>query len=258
MNQPTSDAVTLDMTGSVAFLRLNRPPLNILNLAVIRELAEKLGAAAGQTSLKALVFCACGKAFCAGVDVADHLPERVEPMIREFGALCMQLRSFPLPTIADVRGAALGGGTELAVACDLVLAGASARFGQPEIRLGVFPPIAAALFPRLIGYQQAARLLFSGETIMASEAAQLGLITFAVADKEVPLKLEQLLNQFRGLSSVALRLAKRALLYGMEQGGERALSWVEDLYLTELMATTDAGEGIKAFMEKRQPTWADQ
>lgn len=258
MNQPVTGAVTLDMIDGVAFLRLNRPPLNILNLAVIRELAEKLEAAARQTGLKALVLCANGKAFCAGVDVADHLPERVEPMIREFGALYMQLRSFPLPTIADVRGAALGGGTELAIACDLVLAGASARFGQPEIRLGVFPPVAAALFPRLIGYQQAARLLFSGETIPARDAAQLGLITFAVADEEVPLKLEQLLTQFRGLSAAALRLAKRALIYGAEQGVERALPWIEDLYLAELMATADAGEGLRAFLEKRQPAWADR
>jgi cyclohexa-1,5-dienecarbonyl-CoA hydratase len=258
MNQSVAEAVTLDMTDGVAFLTLNRPPLNILNLAVIRELADKLDALAGQTSLKALVLCANGKAFCAGVDVADHLPERVEPMIREFCGLFTHLRAFPLPTIAVVQGAALGGGTELAVACDLVLAGASARFGQPEIRLGVFPPIAAALFPHLISYQQAARLLFTGETLPARDAAQLGLITFAVADEEVRPRLEQLLNQFRGLSAVALRLTKRALFYGVEQGVERALPWIEDLYLMDLMATSDAGEGIKAFMEKRQPTWTNR
>ena len=258
MNQSVANAVTLDITGGIAFLTLNRPPLNILNLAMIRELAEKLAAASEQVSLKALVLRANGKAFCAGVDVADHLPERVEPMIREFGALFTQLRSFPLPTIADVRGAALGGGTELAIACDLVLAGESARFGQPEIRLGVFPPVAAALFPRLIGYQQAARLLFSGDTITARDAAQLGLITFAVADEEVPLKLDQLLSQFRGLSAAALRLTKRALLYGAEQSVGRALPWIEDLYLTELMATADASEGIRAFMEKRSPAWVDR
>jgi cyclohexa-1,5-dienecarbonyl-CoA hydratase len=258
MNPSTADTITLDITDGVAFLRLNRSPLNILTLAMIRELKEKLEGLAGQISLKALVLAANGKAFCAGVDVFDHVPERVEPMIREFGSLFTQLRAFPVPTIAVVQGAALGGGTELAVACDLVLAGASARFGQPEIRLGVFPPIAAGLFPHLIGYQQTARLLFTGETISANEAAQLGLITFAVADEEVMPKLEQLLNQFRGLSAAALRIAKRALLYGAEQGVERALPWIEDLYLKELMATSDAGEGISAFMQKRQPTWTDR
>ncbi len=258
MHPSPADVITLDITGGVAFLTLNRPPLNILNLVLIRELAEKLEVLKGRAPLKALVLAANGKAFCAGVDVADHLPHRVEPMIREFGALFTQLRTFPVPAIAVVQGAALGGGTELAVACDLVLAGASARFGQPEIKLGVFPPVAAALFPRLIGYQQAARLLFSGETIAATEAAQLGLITFAVADEEVKPRLEQLLHQFRGLSAAALRLTKRALLYGAEQGVERALPWIEDLYLTGLMATVDAGEGLQAFLEKRQPAWADR
>lgn len=258
MNPSTAEMITLDSRENVAFLALNRPPLNIVNLAMIRELAEKLDALAGQTSLKALVLTANGKAFCAGVDVADHLPDRVEPMIREFGALFTRLRTFPVPAIAVVQGAALGGGTELAVACDLVLAGTSARFGQPEIKLGVFPPIAAAFFPHLIGYQQAARLLFTGETIPARDAAQLGLITFAVADEEVRPRLEQLLNQFRGLSAAALRIAKRALRYGTDQGVERALPWIENLYLNELMATSDANEGISAFMEKRQPTWTDR
>jgi cyclohexa-1,5-dienecarbonyl-CoA hydratase len=258
MNPSTADTIILDITDGVAFLTLNRSPLNILTLTMIRELKERLDTASRQTSLKALVLAANGTAFCAGVDVFDHQPERVGPMIREFGALCLQLRSCPLPTIAVVRGAALGGGTELAVACDLVLAGASARFGQPEIKLGVFPPIAAALFPHLIGYQQAARLLFIGETIPARDAAQLGLITFAVADEEVGSRLDQLLNQFRGLSAAALRIAKRALLYGTEQGVERALPWIEDLYLTDLMVTSDADEGIRAFIEKRRPTWRDR
>jgi len=258
MNPSTVDTITLDITDGVAYLRLNRSPLNILTLEMIRELKEKLEELAGQISLKALVLATNGKAFCAGVDVFDHLPERVEPMIREFGSLFTRLRTFPVPTIAVVQGAALGGGTELAIACDLVLAGAAARFGQPEIRLGVFPPIAAALFPHLIGYQQAARLLFTGETISANEAVQLGLITFAVADEEVMLKLEHLLNQFRGLSAAALRIAKRALLYGAAQEVERALPWIEDLYLKESMATSDASEGISAFMQKRRPTWTDR
>jgi cyclohexa-1,5-dienecarbonyl-CoA hydratase len=211
-----------------------------------------------QSRVKAVVLAANGKAFCAGVDVADHIPERVESMIQDFGGLFTRLRTFPVPTIAVVQGAALGGGTELAVACDMVLAAASARFGQPEIKLGVFPPLAAALFPRLIGYQQAARLLFSGEVIMAAEAAQLGMVTYTVADEELAEKLEQLLTQLRGLSAAALRMTKRALIYGADSGVRDALPLIEDLYLKDLMATADANEGIRAFMEKRQPTWKDQ
>src|SRR5450759_630594 len=208
-----SGDITFGITRGVANLTLNRPPLNILTLSIIEELIELLDFLAGQTEVKVVVLGANGKAFCAGVDVADHIPARVESMIRDFGRLFTRLRTFPAPTIAVVQGAALGGGTELAVACDMVVAAASARFGQPEIKLGVFPPVAAALFPSLIGYQQAARLLFSGEIISASEAAQLGLVTYVATDDELETALERLLMQFRAMSAAALRMTKRALLY---------------------------------------------
>ncbi len=251
-------SVRLEMARDTATITLNRPPLNVLTIAMNGELEAALDAAAREPHLKALVLRAAGKAFCAGVDVADHVPERVDAMIRGFGRLFMRLCAFPVPTIALVHGAALGGGTELALGCDLVLAGASARFGQPEIKLGVFPPIAAAYFPHLIGYQQAARLVLTGETISAEEAARIGLITSAVPDAELSARLDSLLDQFCGLSAVAVRLAKRALLTGADQGVARGLDPIEDLYLTELMSTKDVSEGIQSFMEKRAPAWRDE
>ncbi len=254
----TFGSVRLDMAHDIAMITLDRPPLNVLTIEMISEIEAALDAASQEPHLKALVLRAEGKAFCAGVDVADHIPERVDAMIRGFGRLFTRLRAFPTPTIALVHGAALGGGTELALGCDLVLASASARFGQPEIKLGVFPPIAAALFPQLIGYQRAARLILTGETISAEEASRLGLITFAVPDTELSTRLDSLLSQFRGLSAVALRLAKRALLTGADLGATRALEPIEDLYLTELMSTKDADEGIQSFMEKRSPVWRDE
>lgn len=254
----SSAPFTFEISEGVAWITLNRSPLNILTLEMIRGLNEALDEVAGQTRLKAMILAAAGKAFCAGVDVAAHTPEYAEPMIREFGGLFTRLRALPMPTIAVVRGAALGGGTELAVACDQVLAARSARFGQPEIKLGVFPPVAAALFPSLIGYQQAARLLFSGETISATEAAQLGLVTYVVEDDEVTGKLESLLTQFRHLSAAALHMTKRALLLGTRLGEEQGLPQIENLYLRDLMATFDAREGIQAFMEKRSPVWSER
>jgi cyclohexa-1,5-dienecarbonyl-CoA hydratase len=254
---PSTAAITLDITQGVAWITLNRPPLNILTLDMIRELDEAISTVAEQHQLKAAVLAAKGKAFCAGVDVADHTPDRVGPMIHEFGQLFTKLRILPTPTIAVVQGAALGGGCELAIACDQVLAAESAKFGQPEIKLAVFPPIAAALFPQLIGYQQSARLLFSGETINAAEAARLGLVTYLAVDDELQATLDRLLAQLRGMSASALRIAKRALLYGSDLG-VTALLEIEDLYLRDLMDTADAHEGIQAFMEKRQPTWSDE
>lgn len=248
---------TFDISEKVAWLTLRRPPLNILTLDMTRELNEVLADLADAGWLKALVVKAAGKAFCAGVDVADHLPERAGSMIREFGELCRGLRSLPMPTIAIVQGAALGGGTELAVSCDMVIAGQAARFGQPEIKLGVFPPVAAALFPSLTGYQQAARLLFTGETISAEEAARLGLVTFAVADSELEAAQDRLLSQLREMSAAALAMTKQALLLGARHGAA-ALPEIEDLYIHKLMATDDAREGIQSFMEKRPPRWNDR
>ncbi len=257
MNIPSPTALTLNITQDVATITLNRPPLNILTLNGIRELDSVLKEVAGQANLKAVVLAANGKAFCAGVDVADHTPDKVEPMIREFGQLFTRLRALPMSTIALVQCAALGGGCELAIACDLVIAAESAKFGQPEIKLGVFPPVAAALFPQLIGHQQTARLLFSGETINAAEAVRLGLATYVVAGDDLQATLDSLLAQYRNMSAVALRFTKRAILYGNDLG-VNALLEIEDLYLRELMDTSDAQEGIQAFMEKRQPDWTNK
>lgn len=248
----------VDTTEEIATITLNRPPLNVLTIEMIRELDAALDDVIANAHLKAVVLRAEGKAFCAGVDVADHVPGRMETMIRGFGQLFTRLRSLPAPTIAVVRGAALGGGTELAIGCDLVLAGTSARFGQPEVKLGVFPPIAAAYFPQLIGYQQAARLVFTGAVISADEAFRLRLVTEVAPDEELDTRLDVLLGQLRSLSAAALRLTKRALLYGADLGGCVGLDSIETLYLTDLMATADAAEGINAFIEKRQPTWRDE
>jgi len=253
----TYEFLRLERTESVGIITLDRPPLNVLTIAMNRELERALASLAADDHLKAVVLRAEGRAFCAGVDVADHTPERVDEMIHGFARLVTQLRTLAIPTIAVVQGAALGGGTELAMGCDITLAAASARFGQPEITLGVFPPIATALFPQRIGYQQAARLIFTGETVSAQEAARLGLVTEVAPDPDLTNHLSALLERLTGLSAVALRLAKRALLLGAD-GGVDALGAINQLYLAELMATSDAREGIQSFIAKRQPIWRNQ
>ena len=247
----------VESAEGIAVITLDRPPLNVLTIELIGEIEAALDEITTDTHLKALLLRAQGKAFCAGVDVADHVPERVDAMIRGFSHLVMRLRAAPVPSIAVVQGAALGGGMELALGCDIVLAGASARFGQPEIKLGVFPPIAAALLPRLIGYQQAARLIFTGATISAEEAVRLGLATEVCPDEQLARRMDELLGQLRGLSAAALRLAKRSLSLSANTGLAADLTAIDDLYLADLMATADASEGIQAFMEKRQPVWRD-
>lgn len=235
-------------------LTLKRPPLNVLNIAMLRELEAVLETAAGDTTLRVLVLRAEGKIFSAGVDVADHTADKVGEMIPLFDRVCVALAEFPSPTLAVVHGHALGGGCELALCCDLVVAADSANLAQPEIKLATIAPVAALHLPTQVGYRRAAELLFTGETVTAVEAARIGLINRAVPANELDQVVDQYVTKISSLSAAALRLAKRAL----RLDGWRSLPVVEKLYLEELMITADAAEGVAAFIEKRAPVWRHQ
>jgi cyclohexa-1,5-dienecarbonyl-CoA hydratase len=157
-----------------------------------------------------------------------------------------------------VDGAALGGGCELVAACDIVVASERARFGQPEIKLGVFPPVAAILLPRVIGEKRARELILTGELIDAPEALRLGLVNYGVNSAQLEQKLQEILNRLRELSAPALEATRRALDAGRGQSFDETLRRVENLYLNELMKTEDAREGVRAFMEKRKPSWRNR
>ena len=234
-----------------------RPPLNILNIAMLREINEALNECAHQRELAAIVFDAAAdcNAFSAGVAVEEHVEETIFQMLDSFHGVFRNLEQIARPTIAIVDGSALGGGCELVAACDIVIASERARFGQPEIKLGVFPPVAAVLLPRVIGDKRARELILTGELIEAPEAARLGLVNYLLPSNELEQKTSDLLSRFRNLSVAALAFTKEAIDLGRGRSLDLALKEVEDLYLNELMKTHDASEGIKAFTEKRKPEW---
>ena len=234
-----------------------RPPLNILNIAMLREINEALNQCAHQRELAAIVFDAAAdcNAFSAGVAVEEHVEETIFQMLDSFHGVFRNLEQIARPTIAIVDGSALGGGCELVAACDIVIASERARFGQPEIKLGVFPPVAAVLLPRVIGDKRARELILTGELIEAPEAARLGLVNYLLPRNELEQKTSDLLSRFRNLSVAALAFTKEAIDLGRGRSLDLALKDVEDLYLNELMKTYDASEGIKAFAEKRKPEW---
>ncbi|HET7377442.1 MAG TPA: enoyl-CoA hydratase-related protein [Anaerolineae bacterium] len=234
-----------------ARLTLNRPPLNIINIAMLNELGSALEVIARDESLKVMVVQAEGKMFSAGVDVADHTADKVGEMIPLFNRVCDVLSNFPTPTLAVVQGHALGGGCEIAVCCDLIIAAEAANFAQPEIKLATIAPIAAMRLPGLIGYRRAAELLFTGDPIGAAEAAKVGLINRAVPIEQLDQAVDQLIDKLTKLSGSALRLCKRALRVN-------TLAAMEKLYLNELMSTADTVEGLTAFMEKRAPLWKNR
>jgi len=246
--------ISFEVKEGIARITLNRPPLNILNIEMMKEINKALEGLQKE-KLKLVVFAASGKAFSAGVDVAEHTAEKVKEMITVFHKIFRLLASLRCPTLAIVDGAALGGGCELATFCDFVLASKRANFGQPEIKVGVFPPIAAIIFPKLISQKKALELLLTGETIDAQEAWRLGLVNKVVPAEELDKEVDLFIQSLKEKSAAVLGLTKRAVLESLNLGFEAGLKKVEKLYLEELMGTEDAHEGLKAFLEKRAPQW---
>lgn len=238
-------------------LILDRPPLNILDTPMLRELDGALAEVEADRGAKVLLLSGAGRAFCAGVDVADHAADRVDGMIEAFHGAIRRLLRLEIPVVAAVQGAALGGGCELLLACDVVLASEAARLGQPEIRLGVFPPVAAALLPRWIGAQAAADLVLSGRVVAAAEAQRLGLVLRVVPAADLEGAAADYVADLARLSGPVLRLAKRALAEGRSRAPEEAISRAEAIYRNDLMGLHDAHEGIAAFIEKREPVWKE-
>jgi len=244
--------------GAVARLTLARPPLNVLTIPMMDDLNAALDEAAARPALKAVLLEAEGKAFSAGVDVEDHMGDRVKPMLEAFHGIFRRLHALDCPTVAAVQGAALGGGAELAAFCDLVVASESATIGQPEIRVGVFPPIAALHYPVRVGQARALQLLLSGQVIGAAEALRIGLVDRVAPPDQLAETVEAELARFTAQSAAVLRLTKRAVREASGASFELVLSRLEDLYQHELMATEDAHEGLKAFAEKRPPVWVNR
>lgn len=244
----------------VARVTFARPPVNIFNIAMMREINEALNECSQQRDLVAIVFDAAPdcRAFSAGVAVEEHGEDLIFQMLDQFHAIFRTLEQTARPAIAVVDGAALGGGCELVMACDMAIASTRARFGQPEIKLGVYPPVAAVLLPHVIGDKRARELILTGELIEANEAARLGLVNYVVPVDQLEAKTLEMLSKFRGLSAAALEMTKRAIDMGRGRSLDSALKQIEDMYLQELMKTYDATEGINAFIEKRKPVWRNR
>ena len=243
------------LADGIATLTLDHPPLNVLTLALARELRQTLASLATERELRAVLLAAEGKHFSAGADVGEHLPPVYREMIPDFMETLEALASFPVPVIAAVRGRCLGGGFELAQCADVIVAGESASFGQPEIVLGVTAPAACVLLPRRVTPGAAAELLFSGDAIPARRAMDLGLVQRVAPDGEVESEARALAQRFARHSAAALRATTKTLLAAADRPRADALRAAAAIYLEELMETEDAVEGLRAFLEKRTPTW---
>ena len=249
--------ILFDVSDGVARLTLNEPPFNVLNIAMMREINAALEGLDGDSTVKVLVFKAAegSKAFSAGVDVSEHSADMVGEMIEVFHRIFRLLDGLEVPTVAVVERAALGGGCELALFCDMVIASEKASFGQPEIQVGVFPPIACVALPGIVGPKKALEMVLVGDRIRAAEAQALGLVNKVVAPDELRAAADEFVGKLAALSGSILRLTKRAVRVGSAGPFDEGLAAVEKLYLGPMMDTEDAHEGLAAFMEKRAPVW---
>lgn len=251
MNETT---IQVSAEGRVARILLDRPPLNIFNIAMMRELGAAIDAAAPKSDI--LVFQGAGKkGFSAGADVGDHSPQHVAEMLEAFHGVFRRLWKADRVTIAAVHGWCLGGGCELAMFCDFLLATESAVFGQPEIKLGAVPPVAMVLLPRLVGARAAWDMILTGRNVPAAEAKDWGMVTRLLPDDGLEQGVRSLVEELGALSPAILKMARKELWHRVGFDFPSELGDVETFYLEQLMRTSDAAEGIQAFLEKRAPAW---
>jgi cyclohexa-1,5-dienecarbonyl-CoA hydratase len=254
----TPQFIRFSVTKGIASITLNRPPANVLSIEAMSDVNQALESLEYQREVKLVVIRGEGKYFSAGLELNDHLGERGYLMLEACRRIFENIAKTDKPTLAVVAGPALGAGALLAAACDITLAGQSAKFGHPEIKGGVFSTVAAALLPRLVGRKRAYEMLFGGASVTAAEAERIGLVTRAVADDKLEAEAAVVIQRFSEMSSLVAQFTRAAIAGALELPLPEALRHTENVYLNQLMASEDAAEGLRAIMEKRKPVWKDR
>ena len=249
--------VWFEREGRLLRLRLDRPKANILDAALIGAIEAAVVQHGTAAALRGILIDSAGGHFSFGASIEEHLPDRCAAMLAGFHRLILQVFASPVPVLTAIRGQCLGGGLELASAGHLLFAGQDAKFGQPEIQIGVFAPAASCLLPERIGLAAAEDLLLSGRSMDAEEAFRIGLVTELAGDPEAA-ALSYFDRHLAPKSAASLRFATRAARHGAIERVSAKLAAIETIYLDELMATQDAAEGLSAFIEKRPARWKDR
>jgi cyclohexa-1,5-dienecarbonyl-CoA hydratase len=246
--------------GTLLRLVLDKPKGNVLSMEMMKALSEALFAAAGNSHLRMVIIRGAGSHFSFGASVEEHRKEQAPSMLAGFHAMIRQVASYPVPIAALVEGQCLGGAFELILACHFVFAAPSAKFGCPEIQLGVFPPVLAAIGAQRLGGPLAERLITTGATIDAAAAEKSGMVSaiFSGGNAEEEL-IEWYRKNLRPLSAFSIRQATRVARIGsgLVAALGQPLEKIEKQYVEEVLASNDGNEGIGAFIERRKPVWKD-
>jgi cyclohexa-1,5-dienecarbonyl-CoA hydratase len=250
--------IKLRFGGGVAHMTLNRPEHNLLSEAMLRELAEGIEYAGTREDIKIILLDSACKVFCGGIEIGEYTSLRVFPMLDAFHAAFTAMVDVAKPVICVVNGPAIGGGAELAAFGDLVIATPKARFAQPEITIGMFPPLASTILPFLVGPKIALELVLTGEPVTAERALDLGLINRLVPEAQLEATVNELVRRMASHSGPVLSMAKRAILGGMGLSLRDGLKHSMDIFLNELYRLEDSQEGLHALVEKRKPNWKNR
>jgi cyclohexa-1,5-dienecarbonyl-CoA hydratase len=250
--------IKVEKDAGVGRITFARPKYNMLSIEMMNEIRSTLAELAEDKELKCVVFLAEGRSWCAGVDVEDHKPELVDGMIATFNSLLKSMEEFEVPTVAAVHGACLGGGMEVAIACDSIVAAKGASFGQPEIKLGFFPPYAAVRLPLLIGPAKTIEICTTGKRYSSEEALRMGFVSTTVSDETFKEELDKFIGEITANSPLIIRLNKRAVKESLGLSFDMAVQNASDLFLKTLMKTQDTQEGMASYFEKRRPVWKNK
>jgi cyclohexa-1,5-dienecarbonyl-CoA hydratase len=244
--------------SGVARMTLNRPEHNLLNEAMLRELADGITFVAERDDVKLIVLDSSCKVFCGGIDIGEYTSERVFQMLDAFHSVFTGILETAKPVMTIVNGPAIGGGAELAAFGDLVVATPKARFAQPEITIGVFPPLASTILPFLVGPKIALELVLLGEPVSAERALELGLVNRLVPEAKLEATVSELMARITSHSGPVLTMAKKAILGGMGLSLRDGLKNSMSIFLNELYRLEDSQEGLRALVEKRKPNWKNR
>lgn len=244
--------------GEVARLTLDRPEHNLLNERMLNELAAGINSLEGKGGVKLIVLDSAAKAFCGGIEIGEYTARRVFQLLDAFHGAFTAMMDTAKPLMVIVNGPAFGGGAELAALADLVVATPKARFAQPEIKLGAFPPLSAVILPYILGPKLALELVLTGETMTAERARDVGLVNWLVAEKDLEKTVNEIIAKVTSQSGPVLTMAKKAILGSMglplRDGVRNSLK----VFLNELSDLEDSQEGLRALVEKRAPKWKNR
>lgn len=242
----------------VARISLNHAPHNVLTVPMMNEMAQCIEALNGRGEIKAILLTSSQRAFSAGISLEDSRSDRVFQTLDAFNRVFNAIREISKPLIVVVNGPAIGAGSELVAFADMVIATPNAKFAQPEVKLGVFPPFAAVMLPALVGPKKTYEMILTGEAMSAEEAARLGFVNRVVPEAELNTVVNAILAKISEFSGPVLEVTKKVIAGSQGLPLAEAMKKSQNIYLNELMNLEDVQEGLRAVLEKRKPVWKNK